>query len=150
MAPRVTTLAQTRVENVTDTQSFPGVEGRTAPAQKPDENAETSKRASCKRRVPLKDARRELLRLVCLNSAAITQAVIDDALQGKYLSAKFLFDAVGLVATDAEELEDPARRESLASLLLQRWGLVPQGGSITEVSEVAPFVAPVGEAPVEL
>jgi hypothetical protein len=100
--------------------------------------------------VTLEDARREILRLVCLNSVAITQAVIGDALQGKYLSAKFLFEVVGLFATDAEDLENPAGKESLVSLLLQRWDVVPQGDSITEVSEVAPFVAPVDEAPVEL
>jgi hypothetical protein len=58
--------------------------------------------------------------------------------------------AVGLLAMDAEDLEDPPRSESLTSLLLQRWGVVPQERGITEVSEVAPFVAPVDEAPVEL
>jgi len=98
----------------------------------------------------LQNARREILRLVCLNSAAITQAVINDALQGKYLSAKFLFEAVGLLGMDAEELENPEGHESLASLLLKRWELAPEGGDITEVPEVMAVVAPAHEAPVEL
>jgi hypothetical protein len=91
----------------------------------------------------MEDARREILRLVRENSAAITQAVITDALQGKYLSAKFLFEVAGLSEKETEDLEDPARRESLGSLLLQRWEVAPQGGCITEVSEVVPFVVPV-------
>jgi hypothetical protein len=98
----------------------------------------------------LDDARREILRLVCLNSAAITKAVIDDALQGRYLSAKFLFEAVGLLAIDADELENPERHESLASVLLKRWELAPQGDEITEVPEVTPVVATANRAPVEL
>jgi hypothetical protein len=36
-------------------------------------------------------------------------------LQGKYLSAKFLFEAAGLLAIDADQLEDPEGHESLAS-----------------------------------
>jgi hypothetical protein len=98
----------------------------------------------------LEDARREILRLACLNSAAIPQAVVGDALQGKCLSAKFLFETVGPFAIDAGELENPERHESLASLLLQQWELAPQGGEITEVPEVTPGVAPAHEAPVEL
>ncbi len=149
--PQVCSVAQPRRENQADIQPSPSsIEGQTPSAPKPAENAETAGHASGKMCLTLEDARREILRLVCLSATAITQAVINDALQGKYLSAKFLFEAVGLLAMDAEDLEDPARKESLASLLLQRWDVVPQGGCVTEVSEVAPFVAAVHEAPVEL
>ncbi len=112
------------------------------------EPSPNKQRQTAQAKQTLEDARREILRLVCLNSIAITQAVIDDALQGKYLSAKFLFETVGLRAMDADELENPARRESLASLLLKRWQVVPHGG-ITEVPEVTPGVAAAAEAPVE-
>ena len=71
-------------------------------------------------------------------------------MQGRYLSAKFLFEAAGLLAMDADDLENPERHESLASLLLKRWELVPQGGEIPEVPEVTTVVAPAHEAPVEL
>jgi hypothetical protein len=91
-----------------------------------------------------------MLRLVCLSSAAITEAVIQDALLGKYLSAKFLFEAVGLLERGADETEDPEGRESLASLLLKRWQLGPQGSGITEVPGVSSSVAPSSQAPVEL
>jgi len=99
--------------------------------------------------VTREDARREVLRLICMNSKLIAQAVINDALQGKYLSAKFLFEAVGLFESEPEETEDPARRDSLASLLLKRWEVVPQTRT-TEVSEVTAFVPPVVEGTVEL
>ena len=110
------------------------------------------------RRVPdirpdnLEDARREILRLVCLNSAAITQVVIDDALEGKYLSAKFLFETVGLCAMNADEVENPERKESLTSLLLKRWQLAAPGAISVEVTEVPDGTTVVGtpiEAPVE-
>jgi hypothetical protein len=140
-------VAQSVGENPTDTPPFHSIENQTPSASNPAENAENAPDKIC---VTPEDARREIVRLVCVQSLAITQAIINDALQGKYLSAKFLFEAVGLFAADAEDLENPAGRESLASLLLQRWGVVPQEGCITEVSEIAPFVAPVNEAPVEL
>ena len=100
----------------------------------------------------LEDARREILRLVCLNSAAITQVVIDDALEGKYLSAKFLFETVGLCAMNADEVENPERKESLTSLLLKRWQLAAPGAISVEVTEVPDGTTVVGtpiEAPVE-
>jgi len=100
----------------------------------------------------LDDARQEMLRLVLGSCAAITQAVIDDALQGKYLSAKFLFEAVGLSALkddELDELEDATQRESLASFLLKRWEIPAQQGRVTEVSETTPGVARLSEAPVE-
>jgi hypothetical protein len=97
----------------------------------------------------LEDARREILRLACENSAAITLAVIKDALQGRYQSAKFLFETVGLARIDGDEVDDPERHESLASLLLKGWQLAPEASSITEVPEVTPGVAPANKAPVE-
>ncbi len=101
----------------------------------------------------LDDARREMLRLVCRNSAAMTRAIIDEALQGKYLSARFLFEAVGLCAVKGEEVEDIADRETLASLLLHKWQVAPQsapeGAEVTEVPQVTVGMAPETQAPVE-
>jgi hypothetical protein len=57
---------------------------------------------------------------------------------------------VGLLAIDEKEMDDPEKHEPLASLLLKNWRLVPQGGGITEVPEVAPRVTPANELPVEL
>jgi len=101
----------------------------------------------------LEDARREMLRLVCRSSAAMTKAIIDDALQGKYMSARFLFEAVGLCAMKGEEVEDIAERETLASLLLHKWQFAPKGsnesGEVTEVPEVTAGIAPERQPPVE-
>ena len=91
-----------------------------------------------------------MLHLVCSNSAAIMQAVIDDALQGKYLSAKFLFETVGLCAMKGDDLEEATSRESLASLLLQRFQMVvPEGMEVTEGVEVTPDMDAADEPPVE-
>jgi hypothetical protein len=101
----------------------------------------------------LDDARREMLRLVCRDSAAMTKAIIDDALQGKYLSARFLFEAVGLCAVKGEEVEDIADRETLAGLLLHKWQVAPQataeGAEVTEVPQVTVGMAMETQAPVE-
>ena len=100
--------------------------------------------------VTLDEARREMLRLVCINSAAITQVLIDDALQGKYLSAKFLFETVGLCDRKGDDLEDATSRESLASMLLQRFQMVvPEGMEVTEVVEVTPDMDAEDEPTVE-
>ena len=135
------------------------------PARTRDAKART---AAMKRPVTLEGARREMLRLVCVNSAAITQAMIGDALQGKYLSAKFLFDAAGLCAGKGEDLDDATQRETLASFLLTHWqepaqegqategqiqnGQAPeaQAAQVTEVAEVTPDLAGQSKAPVEL
>ena len=85
------------------------------------------------------------------------QAVIDDALEGKYLSAKFLFETVGLCAMSGDDLENPERKESLTSLLLKRWQLAPPSAKMgaenaAEVTEVPDSTTVVGspvEAPVE-
>ena len=74
----------------------------------------------------LEEARQELLRLVCAQSMPITRALVKEALEGKYLCAKFLFEAVGLCAMKGEELEEVAERESLAGLLLKQWQLPGQ------------------------
>jgi hypothetical protein len=118
-------------------------------AKKGGRRAGLAKRAPAKRPANLEDARREMLRLVCLNSVAITQAVIDDALAGKYLSARFLFELAGLCTAPGEESEDATKRESLASLLLQRFQLAtPEGAEVTE-AKVTPDMDAAAEAPVE-
>ena len=137
---------------------MPGMnpEAKPSPRQKrqtaPKETAGRKNRSilPAKRPANLEEARREMLRLVCLNSAAITQAVIDDALEGKYSPAKFLFEAVGLCAVKGDEMEDFSKKESLVSLLLKRWQLaVQEDADVTEVAEVTPDMpAPTG-APVE-
>ena len=119
-------------------------------AKKASRKPTHSRVVSAKRPATLEDARREMLRLVCINSAAITQAVIDDALQGKYLSAKFLFEAVGLCAMKGDDLEEATSRESLASILLPRFQMVvPEGMEVTEVVEVTPDMDAADEPPVE-
>jgi hypothetical protein len=120
------------------------------PGSKPARSKSARKKAAVQRLITIEDARQDLLRMVCLNSEAITQAVIDEALQGKYLSAKFLFDAVGLCPVHLEKVESATEEESLASLLLQRFGLaVSAGPSVTEVAVTA-GTGVTDEAPVEL
>lgn len=138
-----TATAPTASPSTTNLKPSPKKKRRAAPAKRAGEN-----RGLPKKPATLEDARREMQRLVCLNSAAMTQAVIDDALQGKYLSARFLFEAVGLCAVKGDEVEDTTERESLASLLLKRWQLAT-GGEVTEVAEVTPDMASAAEAPVE-
>jgi len=109
--------------------------------------------AANKHPVTLEGARREMLRLVCASTPAITQAMIDGARQGKYLSAKFLFDVAGLNAK-GEELDDVTQRETLASFLLTRWQVAAENGQVedgkvTEVAEVTPDLAGEPKAPVE-
>ena len=114
----------------------------------------------CARRKPasLEEARQELLRQVCAQSRAITKALVDEALTGKHLCAKFLFEAVGLCAMKGDEIEETSERESLAGLLMKQWQLPAQpatssetvGDQVTEVSGLALDVAPTEEAPVKL
>ena len=104
---------------------------------------------AAKRPATLEEARREILRLVCSHSVAMTQAVIREALDGKYLCVRFLFEAVGLCAVKGEETEDVAERESLAGLLLKQWQLPAEGGQVTEVSEDTADMASAAQAPVK-
>ncbi len=105
----------------------------------------------------LEEARQDLLRQVCSQSRAITRAVVKEALAGKYLCARFLFEAVGLCAIKGDELEEVAERESLASLLMKQWQLPTQRvdagdaavDQVTEVSETARGLALAEEAPVK-
>lgn len=99
--------------------------------------------------ITLEDARREMQRVVCQNVGAITQAVVNDALQGKYLSARFLFKTAGLCDAKESEPEGFAERESLARLLLQRWQLTASNAGVTEVPEVTAAMAPGVKAAVE-
>ena len=105
----------------------------------------------------LDEARQELLRQVCAQSRAITKALVDEALAGKHLCAKFLFEAVGLCAIKGDEIEETSERESLAGLLMKQWQLPAQpatssetvGEQVTEVSGLALDMAPMEEAPVK-
>ena len=90
-------------------------------------------------------------------SREITRALVNEALQGKYLCAKFLFEAVGLCAIKGDEVEEVAEQELLAGLLLKQWQLPAQpaaggetaGDQVTEVSPPVPGLAPSEQAPVE-
>ncbi len=104
---------------------------------------------AAKKPATLEEARREILRLVCSHSVAMTQAVLREALDGKYLCTRFLFEAVGLCAVKGEETEDVAERESLAGLLLKQWQLPAEGGQVTEVLENVPDLASAAQAPVK-
>jgi hypothetical protein len=124
----------------------------------PATTAATKESPKKKRRTPLtaakkpaslEEAQREILRLVCAHSVAITKAVIREALDGKYVCARFLFEAVGLCAVKGEETEDVAERESLAGLLLKQWQLPAEGSQVTEVSEGIPDLASTAPAPVK-
>ena len=107
--------------------------------------------------VSLEEARQDLLRKVCGYSGAITDVLIHEALEGKQLYAKFLFEAVGLCETTGDEAEETGERESLAALLLKQWQLPAQpiaesetvGDPVTEVSQPIPDLAPAEQAPVE-
>jgi hypothetical protein len=105
--------------------------------------------AAAKRPVNLKPARQEILRLALANSVAITQAVIGEALEGKYLCAKFLLEAAGLCALEGEEAEEEAERESLTGLLLKQWRRPSEGGQVTEVPRDAAKLALAEQAPVK-
>jgi len=105
--------------------------------------------AAAKRPVNLEQARQEILRLVCANSVAITQALIDEALEGKSPCAKFLFEAAGLCTLESEEAEDEVERESLTGLLLKQWQRPSESGQVTEVPADAAKLALAEQAPVK-
>jgi len=115
-------------------------------------------RSAGRRPASIEEARQELLREVCAQSRAITQAVVKEALEGKYLCARFLFEAVGLCAIKGDEVEEASERESLAELLMKQWqlpaqpasGLETVSGEVTEVSELAMGLAPAEDVPVKL
>ncbi len=117
---------------------------KTAPKKKRRTPLPTAKKPAT-----LEEARREILRLVCLDSVAMTRAVIREALDGKYLCARFLFETVGLCAVKGEETEDVAERESLAGLLLKQWQLPAGVGQVTEVLENGADLASATQAPVK-
>ena len=71
--------------------------------------------------VKLEDARRQLEQIVGANVAEITEAVIEEALKGKYQPAKFLFETVGLTNGLPEEQSAQEEEESLAKILLHQW-----------------------------
>lgn len=147
---------------------MPKTKSRTAPAVRAKSAAKESPSPRCKRRestakrdvnsslcgvakqpTTLEDARREMLHAVCANAGAITQAIVEDALQGKYLSARFLFKAVGLCDVKGGEPEELAERESLARLLLERWQLTAPTAGVTEVPDVTAEVVVPARAAVE-
>ena len=158
---------------MTNTAAEPGkTETKTKTIAKPSPSASRSKkrkpagrvtakgRSAAKRPGTLEGARQEMQRLICVNSAAITQALIDNALLGNQLPAKFLFEVAGLSETKGDEMDDATQRETLASYLLTRWqvetqpgqgpiGSAPEG-QVTEVAEVTPDLAVETKAPVEL
>jgi len=117
----------------------------------------TRKRLPKPKSVSLDGARQELLRKVCGYSDAIADVLILEALEGKQLCAKFLFEAVGLCETTGDELEEAGERESLAALLLKQWKLPAQmaaetdaaSDQVTEVSQPVPDLAHAEQAPVE-
>ena len=104
----------------------------------------------------LEEARQDLLRQVCSQSRAITTKLVAEALAGKHLCAKFLFEAVGLCDVKGDEMEEVAERESLASLLMKQWQ-VPKpvgreeaaGNQVTEVPETVRGLALTVGAPVK-
>lgn len=145
MTPREAGLIEGRSSEIEEERTSPSKqqqEAKPVEVNGPEESSRKEPRTS-------EEARREMFRLICANSTGIVEAVIKDAREGRYLSAKFLFDLVGLSAINAEDVEDPAERESLASLLLKRWRIAPQGEDVTEVSEVTSEVDQVSKAPVE-
>ena len=163
----MTTTAAEPGKTVTKTSSKPSPSASRAKKRKPARRAAAKARLAAKRPVTLEGARQEMQRLICVNSAAITQALIDLALQGNQLPAKFLFEVAGLSETKGDEMEDAAQRETLASYLLTRWqvetgdgtkpaldgqsqnGSAPDG-QVTEVVEVTTDSAGLAQPPVEL
>jgi hypothetical protein len=107
--------------------------------------------------VSFEDAREELMRTVCGYSGKITKVLVDEALEGKVASAKFLFEAVGLCEIRGDELEEAGERESLLESLMKQWQLPtkPDGKSetagdpVTEVLQPVRDVALAEQAPVE-
>ncbi len=113
---------------------------------------------SCRRKpASLEEARQELLREVCAQSKKITAKLVEEALAGRHLCAKFLFEAVGLCEIRGDEFEEAGERESLAALIMKQWQLPSQpaaesetaGDQVTEVLEAVPDSASSEQAPVE-
>jgi hypothetical protein len=85
----------------------------------------TKKTSKAKTPKTLQEARQQLQDLVKNNSGDIAVAVIDEAKKGKYLPAKFLFEAVKLCEAPPAEEKTPEKTESLERLLLEQWQLKP-------------------------
>jgi hypothetical protein len=74
----------------------------------------------------VQEAREQFQKLVSSNSGKIINAVIDEAKKGKYLPAKFLFEAIGMCEARPESTEPEEKHEdSLAQILLEQWHLKP-------------------------
>jgi hypothetical protein len=85
--------------------------------------------------VVLQEVRQQLGNMVAANAPAITEAVIEEALKGKYLPAKFLFDAVGLSVELPPGEEKPEEEDSLAKILMRQWRIGEESGEETGVLE---------------
>jgi|GEM_PF-3427925 len=74
----------------------------------------------------VQEAREQFQKLVSSSSGKIISAVIAEAKKGKYLPAKFLFEAIGMCEARPESAE-PAEKhdDSLAQILLEQWHLKP-------------------------
>lgn len=87
----------------------------------------TSKSTS-KTKVPktVEEARQQFQKLVRDSSESIIKAVIDEAEKGKYLPAKFLFEAIGMCKATPDATPPAEKHEdSLAQMLLEQWHLKP-------------------------
>jgi hypothetical protein len=153
------TETKTAVTAATAAKASPKPRKKTEkPASKKTAKSSGTRKGLPKRKsVSLEEARQELVQKVCGYSGAITDVLIQEALEGKQLCAKFLFEAVGLCEIRGDELEEAGERESLAGMLLKQWQLPAQpavpadtdGNPVTEVSQPVPDLAPVEQAPVE-
>ncbi len=84
--------------------------------------------------VKLEEARKQFQQMVGANVANITEAVIEEALKGKYQPAKFLFETAGLTSEMPDE-ETPAEEESLTKILLNHWRIGKEDGKQAEVTK---------------
>jgi len=75
--------------------------------------------------VKLEEARKQFQQMVGANVADITEAVIEEALKGKYQPAKFLFETAGLTSELPDEEKPQDEEESLAKVLLHHWKIGP-------------------------
>jgi hypothetical protein len=95
--------------------------------------------------VPLsrEEAVRQAVETVIQAAPAIARAVTEQAKQGNYLPAKFLFDFVGITGMPAAPSED----QSLATLLLSRLGLLPENNATRLPQPSASPAAPDEQSP---
>jgi hypothetical protein len=83
--------------------------------------------------VKLEEARKQFQQLVGANVEEITEAVIEEALKGKYQPAKFLFETAGLTSEMPDEETPQEEEESLTKILLHHWKI---GKEVEEPAEV--------------